>query len=121
MKRKRSWTGRGRAWTICARNLVACLAATSLTGCALLEAIGPVASSVSAWYSYQASNRPLIAPDCVWAQAIAPNDASLAVMDRESLEALVLHNQMVRESCGRAAASASASVANSVSGSDQTK
>lgn len=99
MKHARSWTGHGRVLTTCARNLGLCLVATSLTGCVLVEAIGPVASSVSAWYSWQASNRPLIAPDCVWAQTIAPNDASLAVMDRESLEAIVLHNQMVREMC----------------------
>lgn len=73
----------------------------SLPGCVPLEIVTAATNAGAAYFSYQAANRPLITLECAWAETIAPNDASLSVMDRESLERIAIHNEMVDKCEGR--------------------
>lgn len=79
------------------------LAAFSLSGCVVPAAavIGASASVADAWRHWGDQPRAItvLSRECSWVRAIYPNDAAVDAMDRQALEDISRHNEMVKADC----------------------
>jgi hypothetical protein len=85
------------------RSILLALGCLVLAGCVAPAAavIGAGAQVTDVWRHWGDGREPITvrSRECEWARAIYPNDAAIEAMDRQALEDLSRHNELVKTDC----------------------
>jgi len=88
-------------WGVFVATILAAL--VILTGCVAPAAavIGAGAQVTDVWRHWGDGQEPITvrSRECEWVKAIYPNDAAVDAMDRQALEDLSRHNELVKTDC----------------------